>query len=135
MIVCPSAAGLAEIQGPEHIALEYNAPGQKLIWDLTREVWSKKYGRFPVMNWGLLLGCNIVKFRTVKGAILSEMERLFAILVSVAWHQICNLRTTRVITLPGREISKTENFNQWLKAVNAALQRDRLLTDKIDLDH
>jgi hypothetical protein len=115
----------------EHIALECDAPGQKLIWDLTREIWSKKYDRFPEMSWGLVLGCNLVKFKTVKGVILPEKGRLFAILVSIAWHQIWNLRTTRVITSPGKIISTTENFNQWLKAVNGALQRDRLLTDRL----
>jgi len=60
-----------------------------------------------------------------------EKGRLFAILVSVAWHLIWKLRRIRVIENPDITLSTTEIYNRWLKKVNGALQRDRLLTDKI----
>lgn len=37
----------------EHIVLESDAPGQKLRWNLTEQLWSKKYGRLPILNWRL----------------------------------------------------------------------------------
>jgi hypothetical protein len=83
------------------------------------------------MNWGLILGCNLVRFTSPKGVILPEKGRLFAILVSVAWNLIWKLRRSRVIEDPDRIQSTSGIHNQWLKAVNSALQRDRLLTDKI----
>jgi hypothetical protein len=54
-----------------------------------------------------------------------------SILVSVAWHIIWNLRVDRVITNPDRLLTESAVHNQWLKAINGVLQRDRLLTDKI----
>ncbi|KAJ7839656.1 hypothetical protein B0H13DRAFT_1650072 [Mycena leptocephala] len=115
----------------EHIALECNAAGQSLIWSLTRQLWAKKYAQWPELNWGLVLGCNLLRFRTVNGALISEKGRLFAIIVSVAWNLIWNLRVSRVITHPNIIITDTEIHNRWLKAINGALQRDRLLCDKI----
>ncbi|KAJ6469880.1 hypothetical protein C8R45DRAFT_937518 [Mycena sanguinolenta] len=36
--------------------------GQTLIWNLTEQLWSLKYNSasWPTLNWGLLLGCNLV---------------------------------------------------------------------------
>lgn len=82
----------------EHIALDCDTPGQKLIWNLTPQFWSRKYDQWPTLNWGLILGCNLVKLKSYKGINLPEKGRLFAILVSVAWHLIWNLRTERVIS-------------------------------------
>ncbi|KAJ7214163.1 hypothetical protein B0H12DRAFT_999566, partial [Mycena haematopus] len=39
----------------EHIALECKVSGQQIIWDLTKQLWSKKYNQWPKMNWGLIL--------------------------------------------------------------------------------
>ena len=115
----------------EHIALECNAPERKLIWNLTSELWSRKYSNWPDLNWGLLLGCNIVQFRTSRGRILPEKGRLFAILVSVAWHEIWRLRVDRVLTHPNKIHSEPAICTQWLRSINASLSRDRILTDKI----
>ncbi|KAJ7228077.1 hypothetical protein C8J57DRAFT_1092762 [Mycena rebaudengoi] len=86
----------------EHIALDCIAPGQKLIWILTQQLWSRKYKNWPTMNWGLILGCNLVRFTSPKGVVLPEKGRLFAILVSVAWNLIWKLRRRRVIEEPDR---------------------------------
>jgi len=115
----------------EHIALECNAPGQRLIWDLTRQLWLNKYSQWPALNWGLILGCNLARFKSVNGVILPQKGRLFAILVSLAWHLIWKLRSGRVIENPDRVDSQLSIHNLWLNSVNAALTRDRLLTDKI----
>ncbi|KAJ7233326.1 hypothetical protein C8J57DRAFT_1090626, partial [Mycena rebaudengoi] len=77
-----------------------------------------------------ILGCNLVRFKSDNGAILTAKGRLFAILISVAWHLIWNLRVNRVIISQDRRMSAAEIHNKWLNAVNKALMRDRLLTDK-----
>jgi hypothetical protein len=51
----------------EHIMLDCDAPGQRQIWALCAKLWGYKWGRWPQLNWGLLLGCNLVKFRSGKG--------------------------------------------------------------------
>ncbi|KAJ7214565.1 hypothetical protein GGX14DRAFT_360201 [Mycena pura] len=115
----------------EHIALECNAPERTLIWDLTRQLWSQKYSQWPTLNWGLILGCNLIRFKSGKGKLIPEKGRLFAILTSVAWHEIWRLRVERVITSPGKVHSSPAIYNQWLKAINTSLSRDRILTDKL----
>ncbi|KAJ7215733.1 hypothetical protein C8J57DRAFT_1600183, partial [Mycena rebaudengoi] len=115
----------------EHIALECDAPEQKLIWNLTRQLWERKYGPMPSLSWGLILGSNLVRFTSQKGTIQPAKGRLFAILVSVAWDLIWNLRVSRVIKNPDRVLTQMQVHNQWVTAINAALRRDRLLTDKI----
>ncbi|KAJ7671740.1 hypothetical protein B0H17DRAFT_948255, partial [Mycena rosella] len=56
--------------------------------------------------------------------------RLFAILVSTAWHLIWNLRVNRVIRTPDSNPTPANIHNQWLSKINAALRQDRILTDK-----
>lgn len=115
----------------EHMALECYAPGQSLIWRWTSQLWSRKYSDWPAINWGLILGCKLVRFRSSKGKILHAKGRLFSILVSVAWHEIWRLRVDRVITNPGKIHTEVEIFGKWLKAVNRSLSRDRILANKI----
>ncbi|KAJ7235777.1 hypothetical protein C8J57DRAFT_1088677, partial [Mycena rebaudengoi] len=79
---------------------------------------------------GLILGCNLVKFKSLKGALLPQKGRLFTLLVSVAWHAIWNLRQTRVIKNPESTLTEAHIHDYWLKAVNTALRRDCILTNK-----
>jgi hypothetical protein len=78
----------------------------------------------------LVLGCNLVKFYTPSGKILPEKGRLFAILVSVAWHEIWRLRVDRVLTHPGKVHSELAICTQWLRSINVSLSRDRISTNK-----
>ncbi|KAJ7772302.1 hypothetical protein B0H16DRAFT_1768950 [Mycena metata] len=100
------------------------------VWQLTRHLWNMKFAVWPTMKWGLILGCNLVKFKSTKGLLVREQGRLFTILVSIAWHLIWNLRVARVIRNPDMPLNEDAIHNQWLKMVNAALQRDRILTNK-----
>jgi hypothetical protein len=59
------------------------------------------------------------------------MGRLFAILVSTAWHTIWNIRNDKVLKNPHHNITDVEIHNRWLKSVNSALGRDRILTNKM----
>jgi hypothetical protein len=79
----------------------------------------------------VFLGCNLVQFKTTKGAIIPEKGHLFAILVSVAWHEIWWLRVDRVLCNPGKIHSGQAIYNQWFKSVNTSPNRDRILTDKL----
>ncbi|KAJ6491239.1 hypothetical protein DFH09DRAFT_1105065 [Mycena vulgaris] len=115
----------------EHIAMECDASGAKIIWGLTEKLWTMKYPKWPSLSWGLILGCNLVKFKHPNRKIIPAMGRLFAILVSTAWHTIRNIRNDRVLKNPGRNITDTEIHNRWLKSINSALGRDRILTDKL----
>ncbi|KAJ7704086.1 hypothetical protein B0H17DRAFT_921713, partial [Mycena rosella] len=54
--------------------------------------------------------------------------RLFAIIVSVGWNLIWNLRVLRVVSNPDCIITKENIYNHWLRKINEAFQRDRILT-------
>ncbi|KAJ7331061.1 hypothetical protein DFH08DRAFT_618205, partial [Mycena albidolilacea] len=127
--ICP-ACNIPEIS--EHIALECDTPSQKLIWT-DRAAMVQKYRDWPKLNWGLVPGCNLVKFKSLQGKVTKHKGRLFTILVLVGRHLIWNLRVDRAITNPDRIITNSEIHNQWLKAVNSALQCDRMSTDKLRL--
>ncbi|KAJ7106422.1 hypothetical protein C8R43DRAFT_906232 [Mycena crocata] len=114
----------------EHIALECEASGAKLVWNLTKTLWSMKYSNWPQLNWGLILGCNLVKLESSTKVAKPEMNRLFAVLVSTAWHLIWNIRNDRVLKNPDKKITEVEIHNKWLKSVNDTLKRDRILTNK-----
>ncbi|KAJ7672968.1 hypothetical protein DFH06DRAFT_1266805 [Mycena polygramma] len=112
----------------EHIAMECDASGARLIWQLTEKLWSTKYSQWPALSWGLILGCNLVRFRHLNSKIIPEMGRLFAILVSTSWHTIWNIRNDKVLKNPNRSIGD-------LKAINSALGRDRILTNKLKFNN
>ncbi|KAJ7703680.1 hypothetical protein B0H17DRAFT_922042, partial [Mycena rosella] len=53
------------------------------------------------------------------------------LLVSVVWHLIWNLHVNRVIKNPDSSLTVADIHKHWLSNINAALRRDRILTDKI----
>ncbi|KAJ6530105.1 hypothetical protein B0H19DRAFT_967923 [Mycena capillaripes] len=76
----------------EHIMLECDAPGQRQIWMLCTKLWAYKYDQWPRLSWGILLGCNLVKFTSAKGKSIPQKQRLFILLVSTSMHLIWRLR-------------------------------------------
>ena len=116
----------------EHIALDCYAPGQELIWSLARQLWEKKYKKWPRLNWGLVLGCNVVKFKSTQGKLIPAKARLFAILTSESFHLIWRLYVVRRFTNNDnieKWPTRTQIHNQWISVVNQALKRDCILTD------
>ncbi|KAJ6587313.1 hypothetical protein B0H10DRAFT_1831832, partial [Mycena sp. CBHHK59/15] len=65
------------IESLEHIALECNSPEQKLIWALSKQQWLKKYDTWPTLNWGLILGCNLVKFRSLSRHEMPDCQKSY----------------------------------------------------------
>ncbi|KAJ7249023.1 hypothetical protein C8J57DRAFT_1079970 [Mycena rebaudengoi] len=115
----------------EHIALDCDTtPDRKIMWSLTVQLWSGKYADWPTWGWGLILGCNQIRFKSPKGTSLPGKARLFAILVSIVWYLTWSLRGDRVVRNPEMIPSAESNQNCWLKAVNTVLQRDCILTNK-----
>ena len=90
-----------------------------------------KYNDWPQLTWGLILGCNLTKFKSQKGKSIPQKDRLFNILVATGWYMIWNMRNKRRIQKPGKEFDPSQVHNQWLKAINSILQREQILTNKI----
>ncbi|KAJ6512809.1 hypothetical protein C8R45DRAFT_813174, partial [Mycena sanguinolenta] len=68
----------------KYIMLESAAPGQHQIWALCARLWSYKYSlsTWPQLSWGVLLGCNLLKFTSTTGKPIPNKQRLFVVLVS-----------------------------------------------------
>ncbi|KAJ6449573.1 hypothetical protein C8R45DRAFT_849688, partial [Mycena sanguinolenta] len=83
---------------------------------------------WPKMNWGLLLGCGLARFRSSHGKILPTKNRLFAIVVSISMRIIWNLRNQCVFETHSSP-SEQEINSRWVSMMNAALRQDQLLTN------
>ncbi|KAK7019938.1 hypothetical protein R3P38DRAFT_2631262 [Favolaschia claudopus] len=113
----------------EHITLDCYAPARQVIWSLAERLWRARFKTWPTLNWGLLIGCALPRFKSKRGKrSLEGKDRFFTILVSTSMHLIWKIRNERV--LENKIVSNTEVHNRWLSLINAALKRDQLLTNK-----
>lgn len=122
------------VESIEHILLECEAPGQKVIWELVQELWLKKYDEWPKLGLGTILGCGLSDFKGRQKKRLEGKNRLFMILISESAHLIWKIRCERVIARgndPENPHSETEIRNRWLNCINTRLQLDKLLTDSV----
>ncbi|KAF8143781.1 hypothetical protein K438DRAFT_1632909 [Mycena galopus ATCC 62051] len=97
-------------------------------------MWAIKYSyrEWSELSWGLLLGCNLSKFRTGGGKILANKQRLFTILVSTSMHLTWKLRNKYHFEMDTNAVpSQIEIHNDWVSAINMALKHDILSTKKI----
>jgi hypothetical protein len=114
----------------EHIMLECLAPGTQQIWRLAEKFWKLRYASWIKLNWGLLLGCGLSRFRSTKGRILPGKNRLFTITVSTSMHLIWKLRNERMFETHS-DSSESEIHNRWVAIMNLTLKRDKLLTNRV----
>ncbi|KAJ7700550.1 hypothetical protein B0H16DRAFT_1348653 [Mycena metata] len=109
--------------------LECEAPGQQQVWRLTKSLWQLRYPAWPKLNWGLLLGCALPRFKSGKGVPIPAKNRFFTIVVSTSMRLLWNLRNERLFQTH-KCPSEQEIHNRWLSAINAALRYDQLFTNK-----
>ncbi|KAF8150303.1 hypothetical protein K438DRAFT_1624510, partial [Mycena galopus ATCC 62051] len=90
---------------------------------------------WPKLSWGLLLRCNLSKFRTGGSKILANKQRLFTILVSTSMHLIWKLRNKYRFEMDINEVpSQIEIHNCWVSPINMALKHDILSTNKVHFE-
>ncbi|KAK7027004.1 hypothetical protein R3P38DRAFT_2777121 [Favolaschia claudopus] len=97
--ICSTCGGTESM---EHILTKCTAAGQRLIWDLTSELWKKKPGDGTRPSLGEIMACGMVE----KGNRVSESAYL-----------IWKLRNERVIGAKG-EAPEREITNRWLQTIN-----------------
>jgi hypothetical protein len=96
---------------------------------LTEKLWKLRYPNWPKINWGLLLGCGLAKFKSTRGKVLPAKNRFFTIIVSTSMHLIWKMRNERLFETK-KSASDTEVHNRWVATINATLKRDQLLTNR-----
>jgi hypothetical protein len=110
----------------EHIFLECQAPGQKEIWLLTEQLWRRKFGYWPRLKWGTILGANLIKTRN------PAESRLFGKLIPLSMEVIWKNRVRRRIQNqddPALWPTTTSIHNEWVTQINKILRRDCILTN------
>ncbi|KAJ6521679.1 hypothetical protein DFH09DRAFT_1097664 [Mycena vulgaris] len=113
----------------EHIMLECDAPDQQQVWRLTETLWKFRYAVWPKLNWGLILGCGLARFKSVKGKISPAQNRFFCMIISTSMRLIWNLRNQRVFETYTAAL-ETEIRNRWLSLINDTRNRDKLLVNR-----
>ena len=87
-----------------HILTECDAPGQKEIWNLVKELWLSKNNLWPkVDNLGMIAGCSLAKFLNGKGQRKWGGEQLYCILITESAHLIWRIRCECIIEHSNRE--------------------------------
>lgn len=94
--ICPVCED--EYESLEHILIECQAPERELVWDLAKELFSKKGLRWPELRFGTILGCGHSNFKDSEGRRRTGANRLYKILISESAHFIWALRCERRIT-------------------------------------
>ncbi|KAJ6480319.1 hypothetical protein C8R45DRAFT_799855, partial [Mycena sanguinolenta] len=84
---------------------------------------------WPKLNWGLILSCGLAKFLSPRGTPIPAKNRFFTILLSTSLQLIRHLRNERLFETHA-SASRTEIHSRWVSAVNCALKRDIILTNK-----
>ncbi|KIM77600.1 hypothetical protein PILCRDRAFT_76558, partial [Piloderma croceum F 1598] len=111
----------------EHIILECDILGQKIVWNVTKNLWLKKVPRWPELkNIGDILGCGLAEFKDRHNKPIKGASRLYRILISESTLFIWKLRNERLFKHDSEETwpNQTEVHNRWLGIINARLMLD-----------
>ncbi|KAH9907668.1 RNase H-domain-containing protein [Fomitopsis serialis] len=118
----------------DHILSECEAPGQREVWQLAKQLWDKKCALWPRPSLGAVLSCPIAPFKTDKGKPKTGETRLYRILMTESAYLIWKLRNERVIVDEdhprGSPATPTEIESRWLQAINERLTLDCKMTDE-----
>ncbi|KAJ7511531.1 hypothetical protein B0H11DRAFT_1700074 [Mycena galericulata] len=103
--------------------------GQQQIWQLAEKLWRLRFNHWPRLNWGLLIGCSLAKFKSLRGCSAPAQNRFFTIIISKSMQLIWTLRNNRVLG-SSQPATNSEIRNLWVLTVNSPLKRDKLLTNR-----
>ncbi|PBK84287.1 hypothetical protein ARMGADRAFT_1048260 [Armillaria gallica] len=111
-----------------HILTECSSPGQKEIWELTKELLEQRDIPWCNPNILLILACTSPTFKSQNGHREYRKERFFKIVVSSSVQTIWNTWCERVIQQDNIPFTPEEIRNRWMKKINRRLELDCLMT-------
>ncbi len=114
-----------ECETMTHITLECEAVGQKIVWELLREMWQLTQAQWHEPCWGTTFGAACAVFKTPDGGRKTAAENLWCILCTESLHLIWRLRCERVIQKEGSEFTEAEVTNRFYAALESRLNLDR----------
>jgi ribonuclease HI len=114
----------------EHILSQCEAPGQKEIWELAKELWLKRNPNWAWPGIGTIISAGLAVFKDDQGKIKPGDARLYRILMAESAYLIWKLRCERVIQNNGNFATQQEIHDRWVKTINARLRLDCNMTDR-----
>ncbi|KAG1732697.1 RnaseH-domain-containing protein [Suillus occidentalis] len=132
-----------DIETLEHIMLECTSNARTKIWTLAENIWPEKYGDWPQIRIGTILGCGSISTTPLNRSNNENQdqleqhhldhkqgeERLLRILISESSHLIWVLRCDR--TINGTQHSEESITKCWYTTLNKRLQIDRITAKRI----
>ncbi|EIW54964.1 uncharacterized protein TRAVEDRAFT_130543 [Trametes versicolor FP-101664 SS1] len=117
----------------EHILTQCEAPGQRIAWDLARQLLLKKRVILPEVKMGMVTGCQLWNVKNDKDELRTGATRLIRIVISETAYLVWKLRCERVIEWAEehpRVHASEEIASRWMAALNKRLDIDCALTNK-----
>jgi ribonuclease HI len=96
----------------EHILSQCEIPGQKEVWDLAKELWTKRNPNWPWPGIGTIISAGLANFKNDEGKIKPGEARLYRILMAESAHLIWKIRCERLMQRNGTHPTETEVHNK-----------------------
>ncbi|KAF8061862.1 ribonuclease H-like domain-containing protein [Lyophyllum atratum] len=118
------------VETMEHILTECGTPGQREIWEDTKNLWERqKAGPWSTPTIGGILGAPLVELRDAESKIDVGSTRLFRILMIESAYLIWKLRCARVCQNNNTPFTKIEVRRRWAKTMNERFDLDQQMTN------
>jgi hypothetical protein len=116
--------GCGGVEDLQHIFCICKAPGQALVWQLAKELWTKRRPKWPNHSLGAILTCGIAEFRSKEMKRWPGDARLYHIVMSRAAQLIWSLHCKRVISKNNEPPSDETIWSFWKSCINEHLRKD-----------
>lgn len=114
-----------KVESLDHILFECTAVGQNLVWELTKNLWTKRCNFWPTPSLATVVAPRFISDPGAGVTIKSADRRLFTILTQESAYLIWKMRCERVIDRNNVNISHQEVLNRWKEVVNRRLRIEK----------
>jgi ribonuclease HI len=115
----------------EYILSQCEAPGQKEIWELAKELWLKRNLDWAWPGIGTIITSGLATFKNEEGKVKAGDARLYRLIMAESAYLIWKLRCERVIQNNGVHATSKEIHNRWVATMNGRLKLDCKMTDRM----
>ncbi|KAJ7857961.1 hypothetical protein B0H14DRAFT_3085152 [Mycena olivaceomarginata] len=117
------------LESMEHILFQCEIPEQKEVWDLAKELWTKRNQNWPWPGIGTIISASLANFKNEEGKMKPGEARLYRILMAESAYLVWKIRCERLMQRTAMRPTETEGHNKWVLAMNNRLKLDCDLTD------
>jgi ribonuclease HI len=89
------------IESMEHMLSQCEIPGQKEVWDLAKELWTKRNPNWTWPGIGTIISAGLANFKNDEGKMKPGEARLYRILMAESAHLIWKIRCERLMQRNG----------------------------------